>query len=258
VRTDDATNVVVVVKDFTKVRRVSHGRDSKVTSANLVPGLRVHADGEFDTQGRFIAEKVRYEKSSMKLANTIQGGVMPTELRAQENSRLIAQQQAILAKQAELLALNGQAIKMNEEKITATNLGLTRTDAAIKNMGYKPISSVTVYFKNGQYQIEPKYRAQLQQLAAQAKSVPGYMIQVQGFASAIGSAQLNNQLSARRAGAVTAELQQNGVAPTHIAVPAAMGTSVQVASNKTAAGQAENRRTVVTLLQNTAIAAEQQ
>jgi outer membrane protein OmpA-like peptidoglycan-associated protein len=39
-------------------------------------------------------------------------------------------------------------------------------------------------------------------------------------------------------------------------VPAAMGVSQQVAPNTTAQGQAENRRAVVTLLQNKGIAGQ--
>jgi len=52
---------------------------------------------------------------------------------------------------------------------------------------------------------------------------------------------------------VTSALQQDGVPPPNIVVPAAMGTTDQVATNKTKAGQAQNRRTVVTLLQNKGI-----
>jgi len=93
----------------------------------------------------------------------------------------------------------------------------------------------------------------LQQLAAQAKGVRGYMIQVQGYASAVGSNALNQKLSMQRADAVTSVLQQDGVPPPNILVPAAMGVTDQVASNRTADGQAQNRRTVVTLLQNKGI-----
>ena len=93
----------------------------------------------------------------------------------------------------------------------------------------------------------------MEQLAAQAKGVRGYMIQIQGYASAVGPSALNQKLSMQRADAVTSVLQQAGVPPPNIVVPAAMGTTDQVASNKTAQGQAENRRTVVTLLQNKGI-----
>jgi len=79
------------------------------------------------------------------------------------------------------------------------------------------------------------------------------MIQVQGYASAVGSNALNQKLSMQRADAVTSVLQQDGVPPPNILVPAAMGVTDQVASNRTADGQAQNRRTVVTLLQNKGI-----
>ena len=79
------------------------------------------------------------------------------------------------------------------------------------------------------------------------------MIQVQGYASAVGPNALNQKLSLQRAAAVTSALQQDGVPPMKLVVPAAMGITDQVATNKTEKGQAENRRTVVTLLQNKGI-----
>jgi outer membrane protein OmpA-like peptidoglycan-associated protein len=100
------------------------------------------------------------------------------------------------------------------------------------------------------------YKAQLEQFAAQAKAAKGTVVQVEGYASAVGPDALNQQLSKRRADAVTAVLQQHGVTPTDLAYPAAMGTTGQVASNKTAAGQAQNRRAVIKLLQNRGIAGQ--
>jgi outer membrane protein OmpA-like peptidoglycan-associated protein len=77
---------------------------------------------------------------------------------------------------------------------------------------------------------------------------------VQGYASAVGPDAINQPLSRQRADAVTAVLQQSGVTPTDLAYPAAMGTTGQVASNKTAEGQSQNRRVVVKLLQNKGVA----
>jgi outer membrane protein OmpA-like peptidoglycan-associated protein len=64
---------------------------------------------------------------------------------------------------------------------------------------------------------------------------------------------LNQTLSSMRAAAVAAVLQQSGIPPTKVLTPAAMGVSAQVASNKTARGRSENRRAVVTVLQNKGI-----
>ena len=79
------------------------------------------------------------------------------------------------------------------------------------------------------------------------------MMQIEGYASAVGSYDANQRLSMRRADAVAAVLNQNGIPPTKMLVPATMGVSEQVAPNRTTKGQAENRRTVVTLLQNKGI-----
>jgi outer membrane protein OmpA-like peptidoglycan-associated protein len=54
---------------------------------------------------------------------------------------------------------------------------------------------------------------------------------------------------------VTNFLEQQGKIPlTNMLAPGAMGTSKQVAPDTTAEGQAENRRVVVSILQNKAIA----
>jgi flagellar motor protein MotB len=48
--------------------------------------------------------------------------------------------------------------------------------------------------------------------------------------------------------------QQGGIPLTNVLAPGAMGTSQQVAHDTTAEGQSENRRVVVMILQNKAIA----
>ncbi len=92
-------------------------------------------------------------------------------------------------------------------------------------------------------------------LAEKAKTINGYVIQVEGHASAVGSPVLNQKLSDDRANNVTNFLQQQGHIPlTRMLAPGAMGESNQVGSNKTAEGQAQNRRVVVRVLQNKGIA----
>ena len=92
-------------------------------------------------------------------------------------------------------------------------------------------------------------------MAEKAKGVNGYTIQVKGYASATGSAALNQKLSEQRAGNVTNILVQQGRIPlTNLLAPGAMGESRQIGDDKTADGEAENRRVVVRVLQNKAIA----
>jgi outer membrane protein OmpA-like peptidoglycan-associated protein len=92
-------------------------------------------------------------------------------------------------------------------------------------------------------------------LAEKAKSVEGYMIEVKGYTSSVGSTELNQQLSEDRADAVTAILLQQAHVPiTRMLAPGAMGESQQVGTDQGEQGQAENRRVVVRVLQNKAIA----
>ena len=67
---------------------------------------------------------------------------------------------------------------------------------------------------------------------------------------------MNQKLSEDRANAITNILIQQGRVPlTRMLAPGAMGESEQVGDNaKTTEGQAQNRRVVVRVLQNKAIA----
>jgi outer membrane protein OmpA-like peptidoglycan-associated protein len=92
-------------------------------------------------------------------------------------------------------------------------------------------------------------------LAEKAKTIDGYVIEVRGYASSSGSASLNQKLSEDRAANVTNILLQKGHVPlTRMLAPGALGEAHQLSSDKTAEAQAENRRVVVRVLQNKAIA----
>ena len=85
------------------------------------------------------------------------------------------------------------------------------------------------------------------------------MIEVKGYASAVGSSQVNQKLSQERAQNVCDLLLQQGKVPlTRMLAPGAMGESEQVGTDKSVESQAANRRVVVRVLQNKAIAGGQQ
>ena len=266
-----AANLIVIVDDRTKLRRTDGMRVKTMSSAALIPGLRVKVDGRYETPTRFFAERVSFSRSDLIMAQAIRGGVAPTderslvnEQRIEDNAKVIQQQQQILGLQALEIAANSAQIKANDEKVVAAAGALEEKIVAttgslgtrIANLdNFDVVRTVTVYFRNGLATIEPEDRAKLQELALNADAVPGYMIQVQGYASDVGSKAANQALSQRRADAVTALVHQSGVPASNVFAPAAMGVSAQVASNATSKGQAENRRTVVTLLQNKGISA---
>ena len=66
---------------------------------------------------------------------------------------------------------------------------------------------------NGKIKVDPKYTPQLLALAQKAKTVNGYMIEVKGYASSVGSTAVNQQLSEDRANEVTHILSARGRRP---------------------------------------------
>ena len=149
-----------------------------------------------------------------------------------------------------------QALQQQEVKIAANKAAI---DAAVSRFGqlddYYIMDEVTVYFGNGMIKVDPKYTPQLMALVEKAKTINGYMIEVKGYASSTGNTATNQKLSEDRANNVTNILLQQGkVALTRMLAPGAMGESEQVGNAKTPEGEAENRRVVVRVLQNKAIA----
>src|SRR5205814_1279709 len=116
---------------------------------------------------------------------------------------------------------------------------------------YDSKGQAAVYFSSGSSVIPAKSQVELSQLAQQAASLTGYIIQVKGYADSSGNAAMNQRLSMDRAQAVMAYLIQNCNIPVrHIVAPGAMGTASPAASNETAKGRAENRRVEVLVLVN--------
>jgi len=255
---DDGTTVTVSMTDATKVRREVNMRQLKVSSSVLIPGLRVEASGQYASPHHFVAHRVRFGGSDLKLAAAIRGGLEPTDQRSLENqrriadnARLIDQQQQTLRQQEEKIATNGEQIRANDEKMVATAGSLGGRIAELDD--FTVVSKIVVHFANGKASISANDTKSLKRFAERARDTTGYMVQVEGYASAVGLSDANQRLSMRRADAVAAALNQSGIPPTKMVVPAAMGVSQQIAPNSTAKGQAENRRTVVTLLQNKGI-----
>jgi len=100
---DDGTNVTVIVSDATKVRREVNLRQRKASSDLLMPGLRIDASGKFTSPDRFVAERVRFGGSDLKIARAIRGGIGPTEQRSLEIQRRVADNAQLIDRQRKTL-----------------------------------------------------------------------------------------------------------------------------------------------------------
>ena len=240
---------VVLTPDTQVLEPEGAFRKKHLTMTALVPGLAVEVKGSFNDKHQLVADRVTFHGSDLKTAQDIQAGLAPTEQKVQENQQQIqVDQQKIQQQQQELQA--------EEAKTAANKAAIAAANKRFGELGdYNILGEVTVLFGNGKVDIDPQYKPQLLKLAQQAMGITGYVIQVKGYASKVGSAALNQKLSTERAENVTNFLEQQGKIPlTNMLAPGAMGTSQQVAPDTTAEGQAENRRVVVSILQNKAIA----
>jgi outer membrane protein OmpA-like peptidoglycan-associated protein len=261
VQTQGAGNVVVLLTNNTQVSDVEgafHMRKQQMGLTALIPGLPVQVQGSMNAQNQLVADKVAFKASDLKAAQDAQAGLQPTVAAVEQNKAQIAQSEAELKAQQAALAQQQAQLSAEDRKIAANKAAIAAANKRFGELGeYNIMDEVTVYFGNNKVTIDPQYQPQLLKLAQKAPSITGYVIQVKGYASAVGSAAINQKLSQERADAVTNFLEQQGQIPlTNMLAPGAMGTAQQVAPDTTVEGQAENRRVVVMILQNKGIAGQ--
>lgn len=243
----DNTSVIAVLNDYTQVKmKEGHFgfRKKHVDATLLLPGLRLEVDGTGNAKGQLIAEKVTLTEADLQAAREIQSGTAPVEAQEQQ---LSAQQQSLNQQEQQLAQKEKQAQSAAKEAQQSANLANQRINNLDK---YATKYAATVYFGPDKTAVPTEAKAGLDQLASEALATNAYMIQIAGYASKTGSAQLNEELSNERADSVIAYLTQSGHIPIfRILAPAAMG-----ASSKAGSDPALNRRVVVKVVVNEGIA----
>ena len=259
-------NTTVVLTDDTKTRdrKGLFGLDKQqISSAVLIPGLKISVDGVSDDQGRIVAKTITVDGDDLETSEMIEAGLHPTAEQVAANMQKLEAHQGQLAGHEAQLAAQKEDIETNQQNIAA-NKGLTEQNikdieeheqrfAALTDFDVK--GQATVKFKVGSSTISAEDQEQLKQLAQSAVGVKGYIVEVMGYADSTGSAAMNTKLSEDRAKSVITYLVQQGNVPIrHIVAPGAMGEYGAAAPNETKAGRAENRRVEVKVLVNKGIA----
>jgi outer membrane protein OmpA-like peptidoglycan-associated protein len=265
VKTADTPRLIVLLSDNTKATEKGGflgmgGKDLGVEA--LVPGLSVKVEGAYNPDHQLLAKKVSFSRNSLNTAKAIDAGLNPV------NNKILAQQDQLKSDRNDIEQSQTDITKTSQD-LDTTKQGLATTTAATATntqgvshandrIGtldqYETKDSITINFANGRATVTKKDQDALADFVKAAADTPGFMIEVQGYASTVGSAALNQRLSAERADAVLAIIQQSGAVPmTRILAPAAMGTSNQVDADHTRKAQAQNRRVVVTIVVNKGI-----
>jgi outer membrane protein OmpA-like peptidoglycan-associated protein len=249
----DATGVDtrVVVAPGASIKTNSFwGGGDRYPSTALVRGLTLEVEGRGDGTGNLAATKVRFDKSDMKVAQSIDARVTPAEQRltvAEQNAERVSGQID------ELMAISNAArggAKAAQETADAAVAGVNATNERITAMDdYVVQSTATVNFRVNSAVLSPEAKSSLDEVANAATSMKGYVIEVTGFASSDGSTAANKRLSQRRAQAVIDYLVETHNVPLRrVGQSFGFGEMQAVADNTTREGREQNRRVEVKLL----------
>jgi outer membrane protein OmpA-like peptidoglycan-associated protein len=229
----------------------------KYSTDQVIRGLFVEVEGRGAAAGDLVAEKIKFSTDAQRVAMSVDSQVVPVENRvgqaetriteAEQNAQRLSGQVEELTEVANL-AKGGAAAAQQTAEVAVD--GVNRTNERITSLDqYEEKTSTTVNFKVGSAVLTPQAKEMLDQIASQAKSEQGFVIEVRGFASADGSTYLNDRLSEQRADAVVRYLaQQHQIPLRRIVLPFGYGESIPVADNSTREGRVQNRRVEVKIL----------
>jgi outer membrane protein OmpA-like peptidoglycan-associated protein len=244
------TRVVVAPTASVKSKGGFFGGGTRYQPNTIVRGLNLQVEGVADGSGALAANKVRFTKSNLQVAQAIDTRVTPAEERltvAEQNAQRLSGQID------ELMAISNAArggARAAQETADAAVAGVNATNQRISALDdFVVQSTATVNFRVGSAVLSPEAKAQLDEVAAASESLKGYTIEVTGFASSEGGTEMNKRLSERRKDAVVRYLVENHNIPLRrIGTGYGFGELQAVADNSTREGREQNRRVEVKLL----------
>lgn len=250
VRDTVGVDTKIVVQPNASVKSNGFFGGDKYPVTSIVRGLNMEVEGIGDTTGSVAVTKVRFDKSNMATAQSIDARVSPAEDRltaAEQNAQKVSGQID------ELMAISNAAkggAKAAQDTADAAVAGVNATNKRISDLDdYVVQSTATVNFKVGSAVLSPEAKASLDQVATAATSLKGYVIEVTGFASAEGGIKMNKALSERRAQAVKDYLiETHNISLRRMSTSYGYGELQAVADNTTREGREQNRRVEVKLL----------
>ena len=269
-------DVQVVLNNFTKVqeKKSNFFRAGKnYSTTNLLRGLVVEVEGKGDGNGALVADKIKIKDDDLMVARTVETRVTPVEGRvgeaenrltnAEDNAKRLSGQIEELSAITSTVRGEAKAAGDSARAAQATaDTAIAGVEATNKRMetwissldDFDAKRGITVNFKVAKSDLSPEAKSALDEIATQAKTERGYMIEVMGFASADGSEAQNRALSQKRADAVVRYLAENHMIPLRrIITPFGYGEAQAVGDNGTREGREQNRRVEVKLLVNKGI-----
>lgn len=249
----DATGVEtkVMVEPNASIKTNSFwGGGNRYPANAIVRGLSLEVEGRGDSTGGLAANKVRFDKRNLEVAQSIDARVSPAERRLDQSEQ---NAQRLSGQIDELMAISNAArggAKAAQDTADAAVAGVNATNERISAMDdYVVQNTATVNFKVNSSTLSPEAKASLDEVATTAMQMKGYVIEITGFASSDGGVKANKLLSQRRAQSVIDYLVETHNVPLRrIGQSFGFGEMQAVADNTTREGREQNRRVEVKLM----------
>jgi OmpA-OmpF porin, OOP family len=267
----ETTVLLTPATDVTSHSRGLRGKkDYPVTY--IMRGLRLQAEGKGDANGNLVADWVRFDEQDLRAAQALE---QTAELAQENEERIKAAEEAARIAEENAQRMAGQIAEntaLATEAREKAEAAQKQADDAFKAAAlannringlddYEIIKTIPVLFAVNSSVINKAARQTIDDAAAWAKgekakgNANGWLVEVVGFADTTGNTAKNRALSERRSKAVIQYLVGvHSLDLRRLVQPFGYGDSKPVASNKTAAGRAKNRRVEIRILQNKGIA----
>ena len=232
---------------------------SHYAQTSILRGLILDVEGQGNTAGELVANKVRFKESDLAVARAIESRAAPLESKAYEVeaklSQVEANAQRLSGQLEELAAVSNAArggSRAAQQTADAAVAGVNATNERISALDdYTPQLTGAVLFRSGSTQLTDEAKEILDDIARKALNMKGYLIEISGFADSGVSTSLNRALSQRRTDSVIRYLvEQHNIPLRRIVTPYGFGGMNSGTENSTRDGRAQNRRVEIRLLVN--------
>ena len=251
--------VAVSIGDATKIEREKHKfpfyRHTDMDVTALVPGLTIQVEGLGNSNGQLEASKISFTPDDFAVEVAEERQVLANKTSAQ-NAQATANDAAISASAAQATADQAQDSADQAGFLgVADAVAVAGVNQRVSDLDdYKIETENDVYFDRDSAVLKEEAKPALADLANVAKSLPGYLIEISGYASNTLANKTDQKLSEERAAAVARYFYEvQNIPMRRILVPVGYGRTHQVASNANALGRELNRRVDVKVLVNKSI-----
>jgi len=214
VRIEDAKDgsiQTVAIGDETKIERDKglsgfYGR-SKAGLTALVPGVTIRAEGVKNVDEKIEAKTVRFNPDVFAIAvaeeQQIRDNQAATQRAVESANEGITRASTAQwsADQAQSTANQGVSTAQAAGMLAAADaIGVSLLNERVSDLSeYETVAQVGVYFPENSEKLDALSKASLDELVSANSNLPGYVVEIAGYASSTGNARYNQKLSETRA-----------------------------------------------------------